>query len=83
MKKPFLSILLIMIVTASFGQSSWNITFDDTSFLDRVYIDTITHKNCIWKKKFSLIEITSKIAVKRKDEKKLSKIESLLIVMLE
>ena len=42
-----------------------------------------THKNCIWKKKFSLIEITSKIAVKRKDEKKLSKIESLLIVMLE
>lgn len=48
MKRFLLSIPLIMIAMASFGQAFWELSFDDTTSLERILIDTISHPDNIW-----------------------------------
>jgi len=48
MKKYLLSISLVIISTSSFGQWVWDLTFDDTSYINRVIIDTIDNPSNIW-----------------------------------
>ncbi len=49
MKKLVLCISFSLIVMTSFGQWTWNLTFDDASLLNRVVIDTFSNHNNIWK----------------------------------
>ncbi len=49
MKKHLLSISLTLMVVSSFGQSIWDLSFDDTTFRDRIVIDSIINPNNIWK----------------------------------
>jgi hypothetical protein len=49
MKIFLLSISLTCIVVTSFGQMVWDISFDDTTFLDRIVVDTNSNPNNIWK----------------------------------
>jgi len=48
MKKILLSVLLILAMATSFGQMDWNLTFDDTTHLNRVLIDISSNPNNIW-----------------------------------
>ena len=48
MKKQLLSISLILLAATSFGQAFWGLTFDDTTYINRVIIDTVANPNNIW-----------------------------------
>jgi hypothetical protein len=48
MKKLLLLISLTVVSATSFGQWQWNLNFEDTTYLHRVFIDTISNPNCIW-----------------------------------
>ena len=48
MKKILLSISLTLIVATSFGQSDWDINFEDTTTLHKVLMDTVSYPNNIW-----------------------------------
>ncbi len=48
MKKILLLMSLTLTVATSFGQSYWNINFEDTYYLDRVWIDTVSNPNNTW-----------------------------------
>lgn len=48
MKKLLLLISLTIVSATSFGQYSWGLNFDDTTYINRVKIDTISNPNCIW-----------------------------------
>jgi len=48
MKKLLLSITLILIAATSFGQPSWGLNFDNSTYLNRVVIDTSSNPNNIW-----------------------------------
>jgi len=48
MKKIFLLLLLTFTVATSFGQWDWNLNFEDPSYYNRVFIDTISNSNNIW-----------------------------------
>jgi len=49
MKSLSLSIGIILISATSFGQMVWDITFDDSTSLGRIEIDTISNPHNIWK----------------------------------
>jgi hypothetical protein len=48
MKKFLFLISLTLITATSFGQWIWAINFEDTTYLNRVFIDTISNPNCTW-----------------------------------
>lgn len=48
MKKYLLSITLTLIAATSSGQFAWSLNFEDTSYIDRVFVDTISNNNNIW-----------------------------------
>ena len=48
MKKLLLSISMTLIAATSFGQMIWNLDFENTSYLNRVIIDTSSNPNNIW-----------------------------------
>ena len=48
MKKLLLLTSLTLIAATSFGQSFWNLNFDDSTYLNRVVIDTTSNPNNIW-----------------------------------
>ncbi len=48
MKKLFLLVSLAFIASTSFAQWQWGITFDNSTFLNRIYRDTVSNPNCIW-----------------------------------
>lgn len=48
MKKYLILISLTLIAVTSFGQTWWDLTFEDTYYLDRIIIDSITNPNNIW-----------------------------------
>lgn len=48
MKKLLLSLLLAQITIISFGQTGWYLNFEDTTYLDRVIIDTNNNHSNIW-----------------------------------
>lgn len=49
MKKYYFFILpLFFLCTAAQGQSFYNINFDDNTYLDRFYFDTLQNSNCKW-----------------------------------
>jgi hypothetical protein len=48
MKKISLSILFILMAATGHGQEYWGISFDNTQFLDRIEIDTVSNPNCLW-----------------------------------
>lgn len=50
MKKIILSVSLVIIAATSFGQMYWNLTFDDTTNINRILFDTSSNPNNIWQK---------------------------------
>lgn len=48
MRKLLLSFSLTLIAATSFGQSIWEINFENTTTLNRVLIDTVTNPSNIW-----------------------------------
>lgn len=49
MKKLLLSIPLILIAAATYGQDFWELSFDDALSVDRVIVDTNSNPDNIWK----------------------------------
>jgi hypothetical protein len=48
MKKPILLTTMVMCVLASYGQWQWELNFDNSYYLERVYNDTISNPDCTW-----------------------------------
>jgi hypothetical protein len=48
MKKLYLFISLSFIIVTSYGQDYWQITFEDTNYINRIWIDTSSNPSNIW-----------------------------------
>ena len=49
MKTILLALLLTSFATNSFGQWDWELNFDNDNYLERIYIDSVTNPNCLWR----------------------------------
>ncbi len=48
MRKIILFVAVMMVGSSSFAQMYWQLNFEDTTALQKVFIDTISHPNNIW-----------------------------------
>lgn len=48
MKKILLSTFLTVMAMTCYGQWQWEIDFENSSYLDKISIDTISNPNCLW-----------------------------------